>query len=212
MHPRALRVPVAALTLPPALAGGHAGTGPSATPRMSAARRGALNGVYYPTGAICRLLNDDSSSNHGLHCTVQSTSGSIANLAALARVTSSSWRWCSRMFLYHAAHGSALAGQTRTISFAACSRLPQGVPDPARQRAPATSARLADTRRQAGRSGRPSSRGQGSPAGHSLGCQRAGRRVSLPCLLSPGKQLPGDSATAPWMPPLLVAGHPKPVG
>ncbi|TFF72056.1 immunogenic protein [Aeromonas taiwanensis] len=46
---------------------------------------GALNGVYYPTGgAICRLLNEESD-RHGLHCTVQSTSGSLANLAELTK-------------------------------------------------------------------------------------------------------------------------------
>ena len=51
---------------------------------MSPLAQGALNGVYYPRGAICRLLNEESA-RHGLHCTVQSTSGSIANLAALAK-------------------------------------------------------------------------------------------------------------------------------
>lgn len=46
---------------------------------------GALNGVYYPTGgAICRLLNEESASK-GLHCSVQSTSGSLANLKELGQ-------------------------------------------------------------------------------------------------------------------------------
>ena len=66
---------------------------------------GALNGVYYPTGgAICRLLNDDSAS-HGVHCTVQSTSGSIANLAALAK-GEVQLALVQSDVLYHAAHGS----------------------------------------------------------------------------------------------------------
>ncbi len=84
----------------------------SATPAYVTIGTGALNGVYYPTGgAICRLLNDDSS-NHGLHCTVQSTSGSIANLAALAK-GDIQLALVQSDVLYHAAHGSGpFAGQT----------------------------------------------------------------------------------------------------
>ncbi|MGY3893577.1 TAXI family TRAP transporter solute-binding subunit [Aeromonas enterica] len=55
----------------------------AATPAYLTIGTGALNGVYYPTGgAICRLLNEESA-NHGLHCAVQSTSGSLANLKEL---------------------------------------------------------------------------------------------------------------------------------
>lgn len=55
----------------------------AATPAYLTIATGPLNGVYYPTGgAICRLLNEETAS-HGLHCSVQSTSGSLANLKAL---------------------------------------------------------------------------------------------------------------------------------
>lgn len=54
------------------------------TPTNLTIGTGALNGVYYPTGgAICRLLNEDASK--GLHCSVQSTSGSLANLKELGQ-------------------------------------------------------------------------------------------------------------------------------
>ncbi|MNF37017.1 TAXI family TRAP transporter solute-binding subunit [Aeromonas media] len=83
----------------------------SAAPAYVTIGTGALNGVYYPTGgAICRLLNDDSAS-HGLHCTVQSTSGSIANLAALAK-GDIQLALVQSDVLFHAAHGSGpFAGQ-----------------------------------------------------------------------------------------------------
>lgn len=55
------------------------------TPTNLTIGTGALNGVYYPTGgAICRLLNEESASK-GLHCSVQSTSGSLANLKELGQ-------------------------------------------------------------------------------------------------------------------------------
>lgn len=112
MHPRALR-PLLRLSLAalPWLAAMLAQP-LSATPAYVTIGTGALNGVYYPTGgAICRLLNDDSS-NHGLHCTVQSTSGSIANLAALAK-GDIQLALVQSDVLYHAAHGSGpFAGQT----------------------------------------------------------------------------------------------------
>ncbi len=54
------------------------------TPTNLTIGTGALNGVYYPTGgAICRLLNEDASK--GLHCSVQSTSGSLSNLKELGQ-------------------------------------------------------------------------------------------------------------------------------
>ncbi|MGN5030761.1 TAXI family TRAP transporter solute-binding subunit, partial [Aeromonas rivipollensis] len=112
MHPRALR-PLLRLSLAalPWLAAMLAQP-LSATPAYVTIGTGALNGVYYPTGgAICRLLNDDSAS-HGLHCTVQSTSGSIANLAALAK-GDIQLALVQSDVLYHAAHGSGpFAGQT----------------------------------------------------------------------------------------------------
>ncbi|WP_425934474.1 TAXI family TRAP transporter solute-binding subunit [Aeromonas rivipollensis] len=112
MHPRALR-PLLRLSLAalPWLAAMLAQP-LSATPAYVTIGTGALNGVYYPTGgAICRLLNDDSS-NHGLHCTVQSTSGSITNLAALAK-GDTQLALVQSDVLYHAAHGSGpFAGQT----------------------------------------------------------------------------------------------------
>ncbi|MFM5092668.1 TAXI family TRAP transporter solute-binding subunit [Aeromonas rivipollensis] len=112
MHPRVLR-PLLRLSLAalPWLAAMLAQP-LSATPAYVTIGTGALNGVYYPTGgAICRLLNDDSS-NHGLHCTVQSTSGSIANLAALAK-GDIQLALVQSDVLYHAAHGSGpFAGQT----------------------------------------------------------------------------------------------------
>jgi len=82
-----------------------------ASPAYVTIGTGALNGVYYPTGgAICRLLNEESA-RHGLHCTVQSTSGSIANLAALAKGEVQLALMQSDV-LYHAVHGSGpFAGQ-----------------------------------------------------------------------------------------------------
>lgn len=66
---------------------------------------GPLNGVYYPTGgAICRLLNEESGS-HGLHCSVQSTSGSLANLKALAQ-GNIQLALVQSDVLHHAAHGT----------------------------------------------------------------------------------------------------------
>lgn len=44
---------------------------------------GGITGVYYPAGgAICRLVNR-ARMDHGIHCYVESTEGSIANLNAL---------------------------------------------------------------------------------------------------------------------------------
>lgn len=44
---------------------------------------GSITGVYYPAGgAICRLVNRDRK-EHGIHCEVESTGGSIYNLQAL---------------------------------------------------------------------------------------------------------------------------------
>ncbi|MFM5509365.1 TAXI family TRAP transporter solute-binding subunit [Aeromonas rivipollensis] len=123
MHPRALRhlsrLSLAALPWLAAMLAQPL----SATPAYVTIGTGTLNGVYYPTGgAICRLLNDDSS-NHGLHCTVQSTSGSIANLAALAK-GDIQLALVQSDVLYHAAHGSGpFAGQSPNAQLRSLLRL-----------------------------------------------------------------------------------------
>lgn len=44
---------------------------------------GGITGVYYPVGvALCRLINDETA-RHGIHCSVESTAGSVANLQGL---------------------------------------------------------------------------------------------------------------------------------
>src|SRR5271154_1597022 len=44
-----------------------------------------VTGVYYPAGgAICRLVNRGRK-EHGIHCTVESTGGSINNLEAVRK-------------------------------------------------------------------------------------------------------------------------------
>lgn len=64
-----------------------------------------VTGVYYPAGgAICRLVNR-SRKDHGIRCTVESTSGSIYNLSALKNeqmeigIAQSDW-------VYHAMKGT----------------------------------------------------------------------------------------------------------
>ncbi|OCA64947.1 immunogenic protein [Aeromonas piscicola] len=77
----------------------------AATPAYLTIGTGALNGVYYPAGgAICRLLNEDNAS-HGLHCTVQSTSGSLANLKELAQ-GKIQLALVQSDVVHHAAHGT----------------------------------------------------------------------------------------------------------
>lgn len=66
---------------------------------------GALTGVYYPVGgALCRLLNEESA-QHNLHCSVQSTKGSLANLRDLAS-NKSQLALVQSDVLYHAVHGT----------------------------------------------------------------------------------------------------------
>ncbi len=67
---------------------------------------GGMTGVYYPTGgAICRLVNK-SSEETGIHCSVESTDGSIYNINAIRAgelefgVAQSDWQ-------YHAYHGTS---------------------------------------------------------------------------------------------------------
>lgn len=66
-----------------------------------------VTGVYYPGGgAICRLVNRGRK-EHGIRCTVESTSGSVYNLEAVRQgdldlaIVQSDW-------LYHAYHGSGI--------------------------------------------------------------------------------------------------------
>ena len=105
MHPRVLRhlSPLSRIALPWLVA--MLAQPLSAAPIEVTIGTGALNGVYYPTGgAICRLLNEEST-QHGLHCTVQSTSGSLDNLTALAK-GDIQLALVQSDVLYHAAHGS----------------------------------------------------------------------------------------------------------
>ncbi len=77
----------------------------AATPAYLTIGTGALNGVYYPAGgAICRLLNEDNA-NHGLHCAVQSTSGSLANLKELGQ-GKIQLALVQSDVVHHAAHGT----------------------------------------------------------------------------------------------------------
>jgi len=67
---------------------------------------GGVTGVYYPTGgAICRLVNKGEK-KHGIHCSVESTGGSVYNLNTIRAgeldigVAQSDWQ-------FHAYHGSS---------------------------------------------------------------------------------------------------------
>jgi len=67
---------------------------------------GGVTGVYYPTGgAICRLVNKGKK-EHGVRCSVESTSGSVYNINTIRAgelqlgVAQSDWQ-------YHAYHGTA---------------------------------------------------------------------------------------------------------
>lgn len=97
----------------------------SAAPAYVTIGTGALNGVYYPTGgAICRLLNEENS-QHGLHCTVQSTSGSLANLVALAK-REVQLALIQSDVLFHAARGTGpFVGQAPDESLRSLFRLHQ---------------------------------------------------------------------------------------
>ena len=73
--------------------------------RFTTIGTGGVTGVYYPAGgAICRLLNRERV-DHGIHCSVESTAGSIYNLNALRQggldfgIVQSDWQ-------YHAHAGS----------------------------------------------------------------------------------------------------------
>ncbi|WP_457576801.1 TAXI family TRAP transporter solute-binding subunit [Desulfomarina sp.] len=67
---------------------------------------GGLRGLYYPTGGtICRLVNK-TRKKHGIRCSVESTGGSVDNLATIAAgkldlgIARSDWQ-------YHAYHGTS---------------------------------------------------------------------------------------------------------
>lgn len=67
---------------------------------------GGVTGVYYAAGgAICRLVNKERS-RHGIRCSVESTGGSVVNLATIRQgeldfgVAQSDWQ-------YHAVNGSS---------------------------------------------------------------------------------------------------------
>ncbi|HVI49937.1 MAG TPA: TAXI family TRAP transporter solute-binding subunit [Candidatus Sulfotelmatobacter sp.] len=72
------------------LTGNSAFAGEPASPASSPSRShviavgsGEVGGAYYPeAGAVCRMVNRDRA-QHGVHCLVEATSGSAANLAAL---------------------------------------------------------------------------------------------------------------------------------
>ena len=128
MHPRALRhlfIPSTSLPWLAALLACVLALPLSAAPAYVTIGTGALNGVYYPTGgAICRLLNEDNSQNR-LHCTVQSTAGSLANLVALAK-GDIQLALIQSDVLYHAAHGSGpFAGQAPNDQLRSLFRLHQ---------------------------------------------------------------------------------------
>ena len=131
--PIRLLCPVASVTKPPCPGLRPCWRPPSSPPRLCHHRHGSPQRRLLPDGgAICRLLNEESA-RHGLHCTVQSTSGSIANLAALAKGRYSS-PWMQSDVLYHAVHGSGLRGPGPGRSAAQPLAAPQGVPDPDCQR------------------------------------------------------------------------------
>ncbi|ATF09993.1 TAXI family TRAP transporter solute-binding subunit [Candidatus Enterovibrio altilux] len=67
---------------------------------------GSVTGVYYPTGgAICRLVNNFTK-DHGIHCSVESTGGSIYNINTIRAgeldmgIAQSDWQ-------FHAYNGSS---------------------------------------------------------------------------------------------------------
>jgi TRAP transporter TAXI family solute receptor len=62
---------------------GFAGHTPAAERLFVTLGTGAVTGVYYPAGgAICRLANT-SQNEHGIHCSVESTGGSVRNINAI---------------------------------------------------------------------------------------------------------------------------------
>ncbi|MCC5979585.1 MAG: TAXI family TRAP transporter solute-binding subunit [Salinarimonas sp.] len=76
-----LKLGVAAAGL--ALGLGAASSGAMAQQQFVSIGTGAVTGVYYPVGgAICRLMNQ-TRSEHGIRCSVESTGGSVFNVNAI---------------------------------------------------------------------------------------------------------------------------------
>ena len=66
-----------------ALAIGAAPSGALAQQQFISIGTGGVTGVYYPAGgAICRLMNQ-TRSEHGIRCSVESTGGSVFNINAI---------------------------------------------------------------------------------------------------------------------------------
>ncbi|MEG0006441.1 MAG: TAXI family TRAP transporter solute-binding subunit [Aeromonas sp.] len=207
MHPRPLRrrSTLSRFALP--LLAGVLALPLFAAPAYVTIGTGALNGVYYPTGgAICRLLNEDNS-QHGLHCTVQSTSGSLANLADLAK-GEVQLALVQSDVLYHAAHGTGpFAGKAPNETLRNLFRLHQ---ESLTLLASATSniTTLADIEGKRVDIGAPNSgdRVTSQALLEAMGWQESS--FTPPPVASPGNRLEGlcngtlDAA-------LLVAGHPN---
>lgn len=168
---------------------------------------GALNGVYYPTGgAICRLLNEESA-RHGVHCTVQSTSGSLANLAALAK-GDIQLALVQSDVLHHAVHGSGpFSGQPSWDQLRSLLRLHK---ESLTLLASATSniTTLADIKGKRVDLGAPNSGDRITSRAllDAMGWQATD--FTLPAVASPGNRLEGlcnDTLDAAF----VVAGHPN---
>ena len=75
---------IAAAAVAAAFAAGVAGGGPApaaAQQTFITIGTGGVTGVYYPTGgAICRLVVNRNREEHGVHCSVESTAGSVYNI------------------------------------------------------------------------------------------------------------------------------------
>lgn len=98
-------VAIASLTLFVLIAGFITLPGAAGADKFVTIGTGGVTGVYYPTGgAICRLVNRGRQ-EHGIRCSVESTSGSIYNLNAVRKgemdlaVAQSDWQ-------YHAYNGT----------------------------------------------------------------------------------------------------------
>lgn len=179
----------------------------AASPAYLTIGTGTLNGVYYPTGgAICRLLNADSAT-HGVHCSVQSTSGSLANLAALAK-GEVQLALVQSDVLYHAVHSTGpFAGKAPDETLRSLFRLHQ---EPLTLLASATSNinTLADIEGKRVDLGAPDSgdRVTSQALLEAMGWQESS--FAPPPAAAPGNRLEGlcngtlDAA-------LLVAGHPN---
>lgn len=82
------------------------GVAPASAKEFVTVGTGGVTGVYYPTGgAICRLVNKGRK-DHGIHCAVESTGGSVYNINTIREgeldmgVAQSDWQ-------YHAYRGTS---------------------------------------------------------------------------------------------------------